>query len=158
MTLHKQHYLCIKQHDTTDCGPACLAIIAKQYGLDLSLAKIRSLAGTDRQGTSLFSLAKTAEKLGFKATGVKGDKEAFLAGFPTPAIAHVVVDDNLLHYIVVEEVNEQKIIVSDPAKGIITYTPEDFFNIWTAPCFLLQPDKQFQKGHFSTSPHNFFSS
>ena len=104
MTLHKQHYLCIKQHDTTDCGTACLAIIAKQYGLDLSLAKIRSLAGTDRQGTSLFSLAKTAEKLGFKATGVKGDKEAFLAGFPTPAIAHVVVDDNLLHYIVVEEV------------------------------------------------------
>ena len=49
MTLHKQHYLCIKQHDTTDCGPACLAIIAKQYGLDLSLAKIRSLAGTDRR-------------------------------------------------------------------------------------------------------------
>lgn len=156
MTLHKQHYLCIKQHDTTDCGPACLAIIAKQYGLDLSLAKIRSLAGTDRQGTSLFSLAKTAEKLGFKATGVKGDKEAFLAGFPTPAIAHVVVDDNLLHYIVVEEVNEQKIIVSDPAKGIITYTPEDFFNIWTGALLLLQPDKQFQKGHFSTSPIQFF--
>lgn len=118
MTLHKQHYLCIKQHDTTDCGPACLAIIAKQYGLDLSLAKIRSLAGTDRQGTSLFSLAKTAEKLGFKATGVKGDKEAFLAGFPTPAIAHVVVDDNLLHYIVVEEVNAIKINRHSPYLSI----------------------------------------
>lgn len=81
MTLHKQHYLCISNTNTTDCGPACLAIIAKQYGLDLSLAKIRSLAGTDRQGTSLFSLAKTAEKLGFKATGVKGVKRLFWQDF-----------------------------------------------------------------------------
>lgn len=126
MIFHRQHYICVKQHDTTDCGPACLATVAKQYGLDLSLAKIRSIAGTDRQGTNMFSLLRTAEKLGFEATGVKGDKEAFLAGFPVPAIAHVIVDGNLLHYIVIEEVtSEKKIIVSDPAKGIVVYKPDD---------------------------------
>ena len=107
MIFHRQHYICVKQHDTTDCGPACLATVAKQYGLDLSLAKIRSIAGTDRQGTNMFSLLRTAEKLGFEATGVKGDKEAFLAGFPVPAIAHVIVDGNLLHYIVIEEVTSE---------------------------------------------------
>lgn len=53
MIFHRQHYICVKQHDTTDCGPACLATVAKQYGLDLSLAKIRSIAGTDRQGTNM---------------------------------------------------------------------------------------------------------
>ncbi|WP_143000489.1 cysteine peptidase family C39 domain-containing protein, partial [Ruminococcus sp. YE282] len=25
-------YCCIKQHDITDCGAACLATISKQYG------------------------------------------------------------------------------------------------------------------------------
>ena len=26
-------YYCIKQHDITDCGAACLATISEQYGL-----------------------------------------------------------------------------------------------------------------------------
>lgn len=156
MIFHRQHYICVKQHDTTDCGPACLATVAKQYGLDLSLAKIRSIAGTDRQGTNMFSLLRTAEKLGFEATGVKGDKEAFLAGFPVPAIAHVIVDGNLLHYIVIEEVtSEKKIIVSDPAKGIVVYKPDDFFSIWTGALLLLHPGETFTSGTFSVSPIHF---
>ena len=44
-------YYCIKQHDITDCGAACLATISKQYGLNLSISKIREAAGTDKQGT-----------------------------------------------------------------------------------------------------------
>lgn len=156
MIFHRQHYICVKQHDMTDCGPACLATVAKQYGLDLSLAKIRSIAGTDRQGTNMFSLLRTAEKLGFEATGVKGDKEAFLAGFPVPAIAHVIVDGNLLHYIVIEEVtSEKKIIVSDPAKGIVVYKPDDFFSIWTGALLLLHPGETFTSGTFSVSPIHF---
>ena len=158
MIFHRQHYICVKQHDTTDCGPACLATVAKQYGLDLSLAKIRSIAGTDRQGTNMFSLLRTAEKLGFEATGVKGDKEAFLAGFPVPAIAHVIVDGNLLHYIVIEEVtSEKKIIVSDPAKGIVVYKPDDFFSIWTGALLLLHPGETFTSGTFSVSQETLFT-
>jgi len=37
-------YCSIKQHDMTDCGVACLATIFKQYGLNLSLSKIREMA------------------------------------------------------------------------------------------------------------------
>ena len=32
-------YYCIKQHDITDCGAACLATISKQYGLNEPLEK-----------------------------------------------------------------------------------------------------------------------
>ena len=39
-------YYCIKQHDIKDCGAACLATISKQYGLNLSISKIREVAGT----------------------------------------------------------------------------------------------------------------
>ena len=53
-------YCCIKQHDITDCGAACLATISKQYG-------IREVAGTDKQGTNAYGVVKAAEQLGFTA-------------------------------------------------------------------------------------------
>ena len=70
-------YYCVKQHDITDCGAACLATISKQYGLKLSISKIREVAGTDKQGTNKTGLVKAAEQLGFTAKGVKGNQEAF---------------------------------------------------------------------------------
>jgi ATP-binding cassette, subfamily C, bacteriocin exporter len=45
-------YFCIKQHDITDCGAACIATISKQYGLKIPITKIRETAGTDKQGTN----------------------------------------------------------------------------------------------------------
>ncbi|QWH69556.1 hypothetical protein EXW41_27905 (plasmid) [Bacillus wiedmannii] len=40
----------IKQHDLQDCGPACLAMISRHYGLSLSISKIREVSGTDLKG------------------------------------------------------------------------------------------------------------
>jgi len=52
-TVLKKYY-CVKQHDITDCGAACLATISKQYGFRTSITKIREVAGTDKQGTNAF--------------------------------------------------------------------------------------------------------
>ena len=53
-------YYCVKQHDITDCGAACIATIAKQNGLNISLSKIRETAGTDKQGTNAYGIIKAA--------------------------------------------------------------------------------------------------
>ena len=140
-------YYCVKQHDITDCGAACLATISKQYGLNLSISKIREIAGTDKQGTNAYGMIKAAEQLGFTAKGVKGDQEAFFSEFPLPAIAHVIVDGTLLHYVVVHKITKKKIIIADPAKGIVNYTPEEFFKIWTGVLIMLVPTSRFQKGN-----------
>ncbi|WP_337809582.1 cysteine peptidase family C39 domain-containing protein [Ruminococcus sp.] len=58
-------FKCILQNDETDCGPACLAAIFGKYGLKVSIAKIRDIAGTDRQGTSAYGLVKVIEHFGF---------------------------------------------------------------------------------------------
>ena len=71
-----KHY-CIKQHDITDCGAACLATVSKQYGLKMPISKIREVAGTDKQGTNAAEMIKAAEKLGFTAKAVKVDRNAF---------------------------------------------------------------------------------
>lgn len=140
-------YYCVKQHDITDCGAACLATISKQYGLNLSISKIREVAGTDRQGTNAYGMIKAAEQLGFTAKGVKGNQDAFFTDFPLPAIAHVVVDGSLLHYVVVHKITKKKIIIADPGKGIVKYTPEEFFKIWTRVLIILVPTSKFKKGN-----------
>ncbi|BEP29317.1 hypothetical protein HLPR_16480 [Helicovermis profundi] len=71
-------YYCIKQHDIRDCGAACLATVSKQYGLKIPITKIREVAGTDKKRINEFGMIKAAEKLGFSAKGVKGNKEEFL--------------------------------------------------------------------------------
>ncbi|MGY6545388.1 cysteine peptidase family C39 domain-containing protein [Arthrospiribacter ruber] len=35
-----------KQHDSKDCGPSCLRIIAKHYGKLISLKEIREISET----------------------------------------------------------------------------------------------------------------
>ncbi|MBN2981906.1 MULTISPECIES: peptidase domain-containing ABC transporter [Cohnella] len=145
MAFHKK-YTVIKQNDIKDCGVACIAVVTKQYGRQIHLSRIREIAGTDLQGTNALGLIKAAEKLGFTAKGVKGDKEAFFSDFPLPAIAHVVIDQSLLHYVVIHKISKKQVIVADPAKGIVKYPPDDFFKIWTGVLILMVPTPQFKKG------------
>ena len=120
-------YYCIKQHDITDCGAACLATICKQNGYKIGITKIREVAGTDKQGTNAYGVIKAAETLGFSAKGVKGNKEAFFSEFPLPCIAHVIVDGSLLHYVVIHKITKKQVIIADPGVGIVKLTPEEFF-------------------------------
>jgi len=80
-------YPIVHQHDATDCGPAVLAMVALHYRKRVSIAKLRELAGTDRQGTNLTGLVAAADQVGFHARGVRATRDA-LAQIPLPAIAH----------------------------------------------------------------------
>lgn len=141
-----KRYHCIKQYDITDCGAACLATICRQYGLKTPITKIREVAGTDTQGTNGYGVIKAAEQLGFSAKGVRGNKEAFFSEFPLPAIAHIVVDGTLLHYVVIHKITKKKVTIADPAKGIVKYKPEEFFKLWTGVLILMVPNQSFKKG------------
>lgn len=150
-------YYCIKQHDVTDCGAACLATICKQNGYKIGITKIREVAGTDKQGTNVNGVIKAAEQLGFSAKGVKGNKEAFFSKFPLPCIAHVIVDGNLLHYVVIHKIKKKQVVIADPGVGIVKLTPEEFFGEvneegkppkyrWNGILILLAKNETFQQG------------
>lgn len=142
-----KYYSCIKQHDIKDCGAACIATISKQYGLKIPISKIREIAGTDKQGTSAYGLIKAAEHLGFTAKGIKIIKnEEIFTEFPLPAIAHVIIDGTLLHYIVIHKITKKEILIADPAKGIVKYKPEDFYKIWTGILIIMVPNTEFKRG------------
>ena len=139
-------YYCIKQYDMTDCGAACLATICKQYGLATPITRIREVAGTDREGTNVYGLTKAAENLGFSTKAVKGDKDALLGDFPLPAIAHVITEEKLMHYVVLHKISRKEVIVADPDKGLIKYSLEAFLQYWTGVLILMVPNVQFKKG------------
>ncbi|WP_336635702.1 peptidase domain-containing ABC transporter [Lysinibacillus fusiformis] len=141
-----KRYVCVKQHDQKDCGIACLSTISKQHGLKIPISKLREVAGTDKQGTNVLGLIKAAEELGFTAKAVKGDAKALFQEFPLPAIAHCVIDSKLLHYVVIHKITQKEVIIADPAKGIVKYTPEEFLKIWTGVLVLLVPSIKFERG------------
>lgn len=146
MDILKKYY-CVKQHDIQDCGPACLATISKQYGLKLSVSKIREAAGTDLEGTSVYGIIQAAQKLKFSTKAVRVEKkEEIFDNLPTPLIAHVIIEDVLLHFVVIQKITKKYILVADPGKGMVKYKPDEFFKIWSDVLIFLAPTAKFEKG------------
>ena len=131
-------YVCVRQADQSDCGPAALATIALHHGVRISRERLRDVTGTDRIGTNLFGLLQGAEKLGLRGRAVKGDW-AGLSTIPLPAIAHVRTPDGLGHYVVIHRVRSDAVIVADPARGIETRGREAFCAQWTGYVLLATP-------------------
>ncbi len=137
----------IKQHDVTDCGAACLASVAAHYKLQIPIARIRQYANTDKKGTNVLGMIEAAERLGFQAKGVKGVPES-LSKIPKPAIAHVIKNKVLQHYVVIYAVTDKHITVMDPGMGKLEKLKlEDFQKEWTGVLILLLPSEKFEVGN-----------
>lgn len=142
----------IKQHDIKDCGAACLASIGNHYKVNIPIARIRQYASTDTRGTNVLGIIQGAEKMGFTGKGVKGGIDA-LDKIPLPAIAHVVVKEQLHHYIVIYKVEKNIITAMDPAFGKLEkYTFEEFQKIWTGVLVLFAKNDDFKTYNDKVSP------
>ncbi|MFW6100547.1 MAG: peptidase domain-containing ABC transporter, partial [Bacteroidota bacterium] len=141
----------VKQHDITDCGAACLASIASHYRLKIPISRIRQMAGTDKKGTNVLGLLKAAENLGFTAKGVRGKAES-LPKIPLPAIAHVIVNKVLHHYVVIYKATEKTIEIMDPREGKVKKLRlKEFAEQWTGVLVLMVPNEDFQKINMKVS-------
>ena len=81
------------------------------------------------------------EQLGFSAKGVKAQVEA-LSKIPLPAIAHVIVNKQLHHYVVLYKVEKSSVLVMDPGMGNLEkWSTEKFQEMWTGVLLLLAPNE-----------------
>lgn len=129
--IYKKKFPNFIQVDSKDCGPTCLKIISKYYGIDHSLEKIREYAETTREGSSLLSLSEAGEKLGFNCYGAKVSFEMLKNVIPFPCIVHWRNN----HFVVVYDIKDsgkgdESIYVSDPGYGLITCEKEKFIEGW----------------------------
>lgn len=121
-----------KQLDTMDCGPTCLRMVAKYYGKNYSLPFLREQAFITREGVSLLGISEAAETIGFKTLSGKITFEQLDEEVNLPCILHW----NQNHFVVLPPQNydrnkkNSKILVADPAHGLIMLDRETFLRNW----------------------------
>jgi len=141
------------QHDSMDCGPACLQMIAKHFGKRFSLTMLRERCYATREGVSMLSISDTAESIGFHTLGVKITLEQLIHETPLPTIAFW----NQHHFVVIYKIkkrpNREIFYVADPSHGKIKFTREEFLKSWLPKegnsaegvCLVLEPTPEFSR-------------
>lgn len=114
------------QMDLHDCGPAALKIIAKHFGKYYSLQFLRDRCSIRKEGVSLLDISTGAESIGLRTLAVRCTMDDVVNSVPLPTIVFWKES----HFIVVYATDKRHIWVSDPAKGRIKYTHEEFRNGW----------------------------
>ena len=89
--------------------------------------------------------------MGFTAKGFKATRDDINQNLSLPVIAHVIIDQKLLHFLVIYAINRRRILIADPRRGMVKYKPEEFFKIWTGGLILLTPNADFKKRVISKS-------
>lgn len=114
-----------------DCGPTCLRMIAKHYGRNHSLQRLREISGINREGVSLLGISEAAEKIGFRTTGIRVTLQKFLE-MEMPCIIHWRQNHFVVLYKVPPKSSPKGKIycIADPAKGLIEYTEAEFLKNW----------------------------
>ena len=133
----------IRQHDETDCAAACIASIARYYGVDVPLTVIREASGTSTAGTSIKGILDACRQIGFKATGYKSDDKALegLYGLSEPVILHEVNPRGDLHFVVLESISPRFARIMDPAEGKTIKLPAARLREqWTGYLVTMVPD------------------
>ena len=121
-----KHFPVEYQMDSQDCGPASLKIIAKHFGRYYSLQYLRDRCGITNQGISLLDLSTGAENIGLRTLAIKWTIEEVITSVPFPTI--LFWNEN--HFVVLYHADKKHMWVSDPAKGRIKYTHEEFRRGW----------------------------
>jgi len=132
-------YQFVRQHSEEDCGAACIAMVAKYYGHDFALNRIREAVGTGQFGTTLLGLKRGAETLGFNAHSVKTTPAILerMHEVTLPAIIHWKGS----HWIVLYAKKSRKFIVVDPAVGLLYLSKQELVAGWKDWLILLiEPD------------------
>jgi len=130
----------VRQIDEMDCGAASLAMVCRHYGRHVSLARIRQLAHTAYDGTSLQALVEAATELGLAARAVKVGPDD-LDNVPLPAIAHW--EGN--HWMVLVDVRRRHVRVADPAEGVRWIRRKEFIEKWSGYAALFDYTQAFRQ-------------
>ena len=144
-------YCRVRQRDLTDCGAACLASVFAHYGLHVPVARIRQWADTDQSGTSVYGLLQAAKKVNMEAKAVKATS-CSLPSVSFPAIAHVIVQESITHFVVIDSMRASEVTVMDPAEGHFRkMSLQAFSEVWTGVLLILVPGEGFQTNRKSSN-------
>jgi len=134
----------ILQTEQSECGLACLAMVASHFGQHVGLAELRRRFSVSLKGVTLANLIRYAETLHFSARPVKLELDS-ISELRTPCILHW----NLNHFVVLQSVQRRwngraRITVLDPAQGRMVLSEGEFSRHFTGVALELSTTPAFE--------------
>ncbi|WP_050808765.1 peptidase domain-containing ABC transporter [Collimonas fungivorans] len=127
------------QTEATECGLACLGMLAGYYGYRTDLATLRRRFPVSLKGSTLRDLIAIAGQLELATRPLKLDLED-LAQLKLPCILHW----NFNHFVVLQEVGPRSVTIYDPAFGIRKLSMDEAAKAFTGVALELWPNPGFK--------------
>ena len=117
----------IRQHDSMQCGVACLAMICRHYGKRYSLEYLDGFCHANVAGVSMLGIAEGAGCVGLETSTFAATTDE-LVEIKLPCILHW----NQNHFVVLYDIsrNGGRYRVADPGKGLIDYSRNELESHW----------------------------
>lgn len=109
---HRRRLPVLLQSEATECGLACLAMVANFWGHQIDLAGLRRRFSLSLKGATLQGLITMAQALGLQARPLKLDMHE-LPALKLPCLLHW----DMNHFVVLQRVDRRRLVVHDPAVG-----------------------------------------
>ena len=118
----------IRQHDSMECGVACLAMVCKFFRIEYSIEYLSRICFATTEGVSLLGINETALQLGLRTiSGRISINKLWEAHYPC------ILHWNQNHFVVLYKVRKGKTFyIADPAKGLVKYSLEEFKKHWVS--------------------------
>lgn len=94
----------LQQYDAMDCGPTCLSMISKSYGINYNIEHLHDLCNISNEGVSLYGISIVVEKIGFHTVGTQLSLIQLIDEMPLPCILHW----NQNHFVVLYKIKKTK--------------------------------------------------
>ncbi|MEQ6219612.1 cysteine peptidase family C39 domain-containing protein [Levilactobacillus brevis] len=135
----------ILQSESSECGLACLAMIASYYGFNVDMLSLRQRFGISTQGATLGTISQIASQIQLKTRALSLDIDE-INQLKTPCILHW----NMNHFVVLVKVQRAGFVIHDPAFGRRVIGLQEMSNHFTGIALELWPDRAFQKETLKT--------
>ncbi|MYM83488.1 ATP-binding cassette domain-containing protein [Duganella sp. FT50W] len=129
----------VLQTEATECGLACVAMIAAYHGLHTSMADLRRRFAVSLKGATLAHLVKISSLLGMGTRPVKLELED-LRQLKLPCVLHW----NFNHFVVLKAVSKHGATIYDPAYGKRTLSHSQISLSFTGVALECWPNPDFQ--------------
>ena len=133
----------IRQSEASECGLACLAMVAGYHGFQADMPALRRQFGVSLRGATLKSLIQMADRLGLTSRALRGDPDE-LEDVQCPAILHW----NLNHFVVLTGVRKTwkglRYTINDPGRGTRVIGISELSRSFTGVVLELTKTTQFQ--------------
>lgn len=116
----------VMQTSNYTCGPAALATVLNNMGINATEHELAVLAGTDETGTTMYGLIQAAKSKGLNAKGMK----VSINDLKKNSIVFLTINGNT-HYSIIREITNESIKLADPGLGNIAMILEEFNNAYS---------------------------